>query len=385
MTLSVLMVCPAFRPIVGGAERQAERLSHELISKGVSVTVLTPQLVAGSPILERDGELTIHRFRLFDLCRKFPRLRGLGPLNLALIGAQVQRVLASHLVGTDIVHTHIASSVTAFAAKAAKRQGRPVLCKPASSGAGSDLSNLASITVGAGHLSKFMIREVDQWVATTQAVAESLRGAEVAPERIACIPNGVSVSEPQSLESQQRVVKRFLYLGRLATTAHRDVPTLIRAFDRLADENSEVELAVVGAGDLFAETANIVSACRHSDRIKLPGFQKPEVWLQWAEGFVLPSRVEGLSNALLEAMSYGLFCIANDIPPNREALDAGAAGMLVPVGDEEMLLAAMRRGVTDVDYVVSKRSAAVDRVQQNYSLSAVADRYISLYQSLLID
>jgi glycosyltransferase involved in cell wall biosynthesis len=44
---------------------------------------------------------------------------------------------------------------------------------------------------------------------------------------------------------RQDAVRRFLYLGRLSTNIERDVPTLLRAFDRLASDLSDVELAAV--------------------------------------------------------------------------------------------------------------------------------------------
>jgi glycosyltransferase involved in cell wall biosynthesis len=97
---------------------------------------------------------------------------------------------------------------------------------------------------------------------------------------------------------------------------------------------------------------------------------------------VLPSRREGLSNALLEAMASGLPCIANDIPPNREVLDGGRAGLLVPVEDEEALLKALRGLVTDADNARMWGKRARDRVISTYTIDAVAARYDDLYHRL---
>ena len=161
------------------------------------------------------------------------------------------------------------------------------------------------------------------------------------------------------------------------------MPTLIRAFDRLADQTPEVELALVGDGDLYQETADLVSQCRNRERIQMPGLQDPEPWLRWADCFVLPSRREGLSNALLEAMAHGLPCIANDIPPNREVLDGGNAGILVPIGDEQRLFDEMRDMAMDIGHATKMSEAALFRVQSHYSIDIVADRYIKLYEQLL--
>ena len=383
MTRSVLMFCPQFRPIVGGAERQAEKLSKALAQKGVRVTVLTPRFVAETPAYEEDAGVAICRFPLFDLRKRFPQVRGLGPLNLLLIRAQVIGAMNRHLQGVDVVHTHIASPMTAFAMQAARRRQVPVLCKVAMAGIKTDLGELAAIGFGGRQLGSAMIRNMDSWVATTQAVADSLAEWRVPPARIACIPNGVDLPALNSHSRKSGAARRFLYLGRLSANAQRDVPTLIRAFGRLAAQSPEVELALVGDGDRYQETADLVSQCCHRDRIQMPGLQDPKPWLRWADCFVLPSRYEGLSNALLEAMAHGLPCIANDIPPNREVLADGTAGVLVPVGDEGQLFEAILRMAYDAAHADAMRAAALGRVRSHYGIEFVATRYVALYEDLI--
>ena len=196
------------------------------------------------------------------------------------------------------------------------------------------------------------------------------------------IPNGVELSVIHC-ERRRGDVRKFLYLGRLSTNTKRDVPTLIKAFDRLAAGRADLELALVGGGDLFEQTRRLVDACAARARIHLCGFDVPERWLAWADCFVLPSRQEGLSVALLEAMIAGLPCIANDIPPNREVLDGGAAGVLVPVGDENRLYEAMRQMVVDPGYAEEMGKAALQRARCEYNIASVAEKYISLYRTLI--
>ncbi len=382
MKLSVLMVCPQFRPIVGGAERQAEKLSRALARRGVRVKILTPKLVADTPEYEEDAGVVIHRFPLFDLCKRLPGIRGLGPLNLLLMRNQVIRVMNRHLGGVDVVHTHIASPLTAFAMSAAKPKGIPVLCKVASAGPLDDLHCLNRIVIGGNWLRNLMIRNLDCWIATTQAVRRCLLDWGVVPDRIVVTPNGVDLDGGFMPKRRVSAVRRFVYLGRLSTTAQRDLPALVRAFVRLTDQLPNAELALVGDGNLFQETADLVEKCGKGERIRMPGLQEPEPWLNWADCFVLPSRYEGLSNALLEAMAYGLPCIANDIPSNREVLDNGRAGVLVPVGDEDRLYLEMMRIARDPDYAHTLGCAALERARKCYSIEAVADRYIELYESL---
>lgn len=382
MTSSVLMFCPQFRPHVGGAERQAEKLAVALADAGFSVTILTPRLDPDSPDTERVSHVTIQRFPLTDLSRRY-RVPGLAVLNIPYIIWQIARAVGPRLKGSDVLHCHLASLQTGAAALAGRIAHVPVLCKAATADLRSDLGKIAE-TGTSGRLVAWFVRScVQYWVATTFAVEEALIRAGVDPAQIVRIPNGVEQSNQLDGRRGRTKAKAFLYMGRLSTNTGRDVPTLVKAFDRIAMTDPEVELAIVGGGDLLEETKRLAASCSARDRIHLPGFDRPEKWLAWADCFVLPSRREGLSNALLEAMAAGLPCIANDIPPNREVLDGGNAGVLVPVEDCDALEAAMRRMIEDGEMARRIAMEAKERVERCYTIKAVADRYARLYESLL--
>lgn len=379
---TILMFCPQFRPAVGGAERQAEKLATKLIESGYRVEILTPRLDPDSPEREECDGLVVQRFPLCDLSRKYP-VPGVALLNIVYILWQVARAVGPRLRSAEIVHCHMGSLETLGAALAGYLKGVPVLCKAATADDRSDLGKIEH-TGASGRLVAWLARQViGTWVATTAPVVDALMRAGVKPENIQRIPNGVVLPQPLSASWEGERVKHFLYLGRLSSNAERDVPTLARAFDRLAAQHEDVELAIVGAGDLFEETKTLIAGTKARRRIHMPGFDAPEKWLDWADCFVLPSRREGLSNALLEAMAAGLPCIANDIPPNREVLDDGQAGVLVPVGDCDGLSAALCRMVQDNQTARHFARQGKLRVEQCYSIESVAARYDGLYGGLL--
>jgi L-malate glycosyltransferase len=379
----VVMFCPQFRPLIGGAERQAEKLAVAVAASGCRVKILTPRIDPDSPEREQVNGIVIERFPLNDLGSRYP-VPGVALLNIPYIIWQVVRAIRPSLKGVDILHCHIASLQTGAAAFTGRLLGIPVLCKAAMAGHRSDLGEIE--TAGAsGRLVAWLIRTVvGTWVATTAAVADALVRAGVPLDRIARIPNGAELPTGAPDRPLLYGARRFLYLGRLSKQTHRDVPTLIRAFDHVALAHQDMELAIVGDGDLYAETKGQVDACQARDRIQLPGFDRPEKWLAWADCFVLPSRREGLSNALLEAMAAGLPCIANDIPPNREVLDDGKAGVLVPVENCDALEAAMRDMVDERGGAKFYGQKARERVEQCYSIGAVAERYRALYEDLCL-
>jgi glycosyltransferase involved in cell wall biosynthesis len=378
--LRVLMFCPQFRPLIGGAERQAEKLAISLAAAGCEVILITPRIDLTSPDVEEIQGVRIERFPMTDLSRRYP-MPGIAVLNVPIILWQVIRAVRKRLSHADLLHTHLASLQTLGAIIAARLSGKPALCKAAMADKRSDLGEMEKQGLG-GIMMAWVTRQFTPcWVATTRAVEEALVRAGVKPDRIVQIPNGIVL--PAKRQMRKDPIRRFLYLGRLSTNIHRDVPTLIVAFDRLAKHLPDAELALVGGGDLLEETRMLVAGCTGRHRIHVPGFDVPEQWLSWADCFVLPSRREGLSNALLEAMAAGLPCIANDIPPNREVLADGAAGVLVPVGDIEELYNAMQCIANDDFHAQAMRLAAFMRAAQHYGIDAVAGRYLGLYKKLL--
>lgn len=376
------MFSPQFRPVIGGAERQAEKLATALAVKGVRVRIITPRYSPEVPLRETVDGVELIRFPLLDLCRKMPKIRGLGPLNLRLLRRQVARSVTANIANADLLHCHIASPMTAFAMQAAVKKGKPVICKIAMAGEKNDFTATRGTGIGGRQLCDSMVRQMSRWIAISKPVEDVLRQWQVPDDKIVAIPNGVVLPDRRS-QREPAAARKFLYLGRLSANTARDVPTLIRAFDQLAERIPDAQLALVGDGDQFQETAKQVAACRNSERISMPGFQKPEPWLQWADCFVLPSRREGLSNALLEAMSYGLPCIANDIPPNREVLNDGKAGLLVPVGAQEELLQAMQKMAGSKITCGKMSQSALHRVYGTYGIESIADNYIKLYQNIL--
>jgi glycosyltransferase involved in cell wall biosynthesis len=104
----------------------------------------------------------------------------------------------------------------------------------------------------------------------------------------------------------------------------------------------------------------------------------PEV-LAGSDIFVLPSYSEGLSNALMEAMSSGCACIATDVGGNAFLLQNGVSGFLYPPGDREALRAHIRRLLDDVAKRRSMGEAARKRIEETFSWEVVGKQYEALF------
>ena len=130
-------------------------------------------------------------------------------------------------------------------------------------------------------------------------------------------------------------------VGRL--NAQKNHALLIRAYAALGPV--EDRLIIYGEGEKRAELEALVSALHLEGRVLLPGLSDDVPRdIKGAKLFVMPSDYEGMPNALLEAMALGLPCISTDCPCGGpgEILENGTNGLLVPVGDEKALTAAMQ-------------------------------------------
>lgn len=120
----------------------------------------------------------------------------------------------------------------------------------------------------------------------------------------------------------------------------------------------------------------------YGDRVTFTGLRHdiPQV-LRDADIFVLPSYSEGLSNALMEAMSSGCACIASDVGGNRFLIENGVSGFLFPAGDREALASHIRRLAQDPGKRRTLGENARKRIQSVFSWDTVGKRYDEFFRS----
>jgi glycosyltransferase involved in cell wall biosynthesis len=222
----------------------------------------------------------------------------------------------------------------------------------------------------------------------------------ISREKLSCIPNARDVDHigrtVAQLRRDRRAIRARLRLpevgpmvvtiGRLAD--QKDHRTIIRAIVKLRTEFAiPIILAVVGEGPdrplLESEAGPLLD-----NAVFLPGFQAdPLPWLAAADLFVLMTRAEGLSGAVVEAMASSLPCIVSDIAANRDLIADDETGLLVPVGNARCLAQRVRELISDPERaerlgrrahkrvagahdVVSERMAWRELVNELYRASA---------------
>jgi glycosyltransferase involved in cell wall biosynthesis len=125
-------------------------------------------------------------------------------------------------------------------------------------------------------------------------------------------------------------------VGRLETRKGHDV--LLAAAARLRTRRPMPQILVVGDGPAAAELRRRVDALGIAENVRFTGtLDDVRPALAAMDVFALPSREEGMSNALMEAMAAGRPIVATDVGGNGEVLDRGRLGVLVPRDDAPAL------------------------------------------------
>lgn len=355
-----------FPGVQGGVEKHCEELYPRIAQRGCEITVFTrspyvnPDILTykGVSLLPVDCSTGKYREAISHTLKSILRARAIKAdiIHIHAIGPSVLAFLA-RLFGLRVVVTHHGADY--------RREKWPLLAKlflRFAEWAGMQFAN-AVITL-------------------TADISDDLRRKYKTSAYV--IPNGVL--EPETTGTDETLTRLGLSRKKYILAVGRLVPEkgfadLVDAFtlNRLAGW----KLVIVGRADhedgYFRALSEKVAG---SSSIILTGFLSgtPLSELYSHAGlFVLPSYHEGLPIVLLEAMSYGLSCLASDIPANRNVgLDSGR---YFRVGDIEglsrMLLECIRQPLGDAE-----RSTQVAEVLARFNWDRIAGETLNVYRVL---
>ena len=383
------MVISQFHPIIGGAERQAQLLAQTLIKKGIQVQVVTGWWKLRSPRKEIVGNVQVFRNFSFWGISRIKELRYLAALTyMATLGIYLLLYRREY----DIIHVHQALYPAFISVLVGKRCLRkPVIVKTASSGVTSDIKQLRQVPLGNFQL-RYLLKNMECLVAVSNAGGKEFNDIGFPESQIEHIPNGVVLPHDWKVNYVQ--VKRVITTARLSKEKGIDI--LLRAWAQVVRQEKDIKLIVVGDGPLAETLKKLCYFLGLTESVEFTGMiENVTKYLRNADLFVLPSRTEGLSNSLLEAMSYGIPCIATEVGGNSELLESGnqrvlpekyvigGNGLLINPDDIEGLAKAILYLIRnrDVREGLGRRSRKF--VQEKYSIDLVADKYIGLYQHML--
>lgn len=348
---------------LGGSERQTLLLARTLARRGVPVDVITstsPGLLTPPRrwVEARDGARVV----------RLPRLL-VEPAAGALLAAR--RDALRGLVATGLM-------MGAIAARVGRALDLPVVVKLAGAGEAGDVAALRRLPSPdrAAVLADLRTTRV---VCVTEELAREARAAGLPHERLERLPNGVDLeaaaaAAPAHLHDGLAV----LFLGRLDHAKGAD--TLVRAFSEVAPRAPTAALLIAGEGPERGRLERLMHDLGLAGRVRFLGRRAdPLELLRGAAVVALPSRSEGMSNTLLEAMAAGRCVVASAIAANAEV--AGDAALLVPPDDPAALGRALLHALGDAGLRGRLGEAARARAER-FSIERVAQGYLALLDRL---
>lgn len=165
----------------------------------------------------------------------------------------------------------------------------------------------------------------------------------------------------------------------------KDQLNLVTAYLRLLERDPALKdstaLVLVGDGTQRGYLENLLAETKFKDNVWFAGNRTdvPDI-LAAMDLFVLPSKAEGISNTLLEAMATGLAVVATDVGGNAELVAPGSTGMLVPKEDSTALAQALFDYVSQPERLRAHGKAARGRAVESFSLDKMVSEYQKVYQ-----
>jgi glycosyltransferase involved in cell wall biosynthesis len=414
-TFRVFLVTNRFEPSRGGIERQSRLLAQAFRKRGIGVTVLTDRFTMRLPAFEDidgipvrrvwslwtlrrpfegiikalligkseggtggsvDGNAPSHRYREQPLKRRLLRFFSYK-LPMYSLCMSVFVALVRRRNEYDIIQV-FQTNLLAFAAVLAGRiAGKPVVARDAVSG-------------GMDELTEFLFPKTTSstiagsctFIALSRHIEKDLVNRGIPALRIVRIPNSVELRamSPPSNAS----ITSVLFVGNVSGDfRQKGLDILLKAWKRVIREVPGSHLTIIGGGD-FSTFRSLAETDQIGGTIQFAGLQENAgEWYKRCGIFVLPSRYEGMSNALLEAMSYGKPCVATNISGSDDLIQDGENGLKVASENPEELARAIISLMKNPKKAQELGKNARATIEKHHTPDTIAERYAAVYCRLL--
>jgi glycosyltransferase involved in cell wall biosynthesis len=371
--MRILMAAPKYPfPVVGGLERQAHELAKGLVQRGHSVHVVSSRFDSGQNDTELIEGVQVHRVPWNE-----SRL-----VRFVFLPFRLARVLVQVRAQVDLIHVHNISWFGAFITLLAGALGKPVITKLPNIG---DFGIPAMRRYPLGLLRVALLKMSDSIVAMTPESVSELASIHYPLAQVLKVTNGIPLSrEPSSPSGPgQSETVNAVFVGRLSP--EKGLVDLWLAWTNVkARTTRPVKLRVIGTGPQESELRALAVALDLGDTVEFMGYcEDVQAELSKADLFVLPSYLEGNSNAILEAMRAGLPVIATRVGGAPIQVGRNGQHFLVTPGDREALADRLLELIED-DVVRRNIGALMHaRIIELFSIEQVAATYEKAYELIL--
>lgn len=292
--------------------------------------------------------------------------------------------------GPDVIHAHGATPNGYIGLRLARRHGLPAVC----SCMGKDIH----IHPHSGKLAARLTRQVIAGSAAIACNSEGLKRDALTlangPVTAVVIHRGVDLEEyafdaARRSELRKRLGIRgdnpvLVFVGRV--NPEKGIPELLTALEEVRSRIHDLHLIVVGRVERPIELEADLRDRGLTEAVHLAGLRPAgEIpgWLSAGDVFVLPSRREGMPNALLQAMACERPVVASRVGGIPEAVDEDRVGLLVEPGRPQELVRALLRLLAQPDRWRAMGTEARNAVRRRFSWDRSGAQYRALYESCI--
>lgn len=383
-----LLVLPWELDAVGGVSQVAGELyRHFDQSGGFTPRILIPDWSALAPVdsVGAAGTRTTRlRLRppfdkgwpLFQLMRYVGAFLPERRRIRALVRRHDVRVVNCHYVGSHAL-------AWSFAKAAGVYRGKVVLSLH-----GLDIRTIAAMRGARRRVWRFVLESADAVVACSQGLAdETIASMELSGRNVVTIHNGVHADRLEALAKAANALPRppsrgprIVNLGTFEHKKGHDI--LLRAFASIAGRFPTAHLTIMGrSAETLESTRALLAELELGDRVTLT-LDAPHdaalALLRDADLFVLPSRNEAFSIALLEAGAMGKPVVAASVCGVPELVEQRVSGVLVPPENVDALAAGIVELLEDGEAAARYGSALQRRVLRDFTADVTFRKYLAL-------
>lgn len=217
------------------------------------------------------------------------------------------------------------------------------------------------------------------YVAVAPSIANSLRAQRTLnPARIKTIPNGIALRQEYPATKKDSRLFVIGAVGRLVPV--KNFAFLITTFAQFYQQHPQARLLIVGGGPLEGDLKKIVKDYMLASAVTFMGIVTAHDYYPQFDCFVQPSHSEGLSLALLEALSYNLPVIVTGNNQQHDVIEHTKTGFIIDHDNVDQLINCWKQLLHDQQLRTQLGQAGLALVQEKYTAAAMAQQYDTLFR-----
>lgn len=240
-------------------------------------------------------------------------------------------------------------------------------------------------------IDKYTVASSHHLIAVSHGVAQSLRkrNTQLPQSKIEIITNGVDMAALHVKNAREQIARQMLGLsqehfvigsvGRFMPVKRYDL--MLQAFAHVHTCYPQARLVLVGLGDLEHDLRQKAAALAIKDYVHFVIGQPAYRYYTLFDCFALSSDKEGISIALLEAMSFGLPCVVTNSENSHAVLENNKNGIFVPAGDDQQLADAFIKLLENVGLAQQLGAQAQCTVENQFNSVRMRSAYEMIFKS----